>query len=263
MGIDKYSLLVGRDVKINNYITLKVPTVKEILKYGQNKYFELVSLLTSTSYQHLLYFHENGKDYRDIDDYTVFLLSISQITSEDSYMVFKNLDITKLQLSTKNKENEEDNNINNTNNTFDDVVVINKEGEIVIDECTYYIIVDYLREMCGLERIHRIAGNEATYDIYIREARREIEIERMKKERGINTNSNIDIIYPLISTLCNSVGFKYKHNEIENQSFYLLVDSANRLKAIEHAQNLMRGIYGGTIDPNNVKDKEINYWRKL
>ena len=43
------SLMRGRDFKINDKITIHMPSVGDIIDYGEQKYFQLVYLFCSTS----------------------------------------------------------------------------------------------------------------------------------------------------------------------------------------------------------------------
>lgn len=45
--IDELQLYFGDDYVINDYISLKQPTIDQIVKYGERKYFSMIHTLTA------------------------------------------------------------------------------------------------------------------------------------------------------------------------------------------------------------------------
>lgn len=66
------SLMRGRDFKINDKITIHMPSVGDIIDYGEQKYFQLVYLFCSTSSDYKAQLDSVGIDWQKISDFEMF-----------------------------------------------------------------------------------------------------------------------------------------------------------------------------------------------
>lgn len=245
MELQKYKLLFGEDIQISKHITLHTPSVGELLDFGESNYFNTLFELTSTSYQLMLFFHDNGVDYVTVPDYQVFLLLFDNIPRENINFFIPSLKDQEIFLAKSLDTGHK--------------VLLNKDNEVVIDEAIYNQLVAYLREMNKTKREFKIPGNEATRNIYIREARLEVEKSKRKK----NKEENSSALLAIISSLCNHPGFKYDYHTVRNLSIYALLDAYHRIMAIEDYKNLSLGIYTGKIDSSKINKKSIMWNREL
>lgn len=237
-------MLFGLPIKINDNITIHTPTLEEIFDYGESEYFNLVYNLTATSYQLMLHFHENGIDYTQVSDYEVFCLLGSNLPKEETYILFGDLDFSKLQMI-KNTENNK-------------ISFVNDNGETIIDEALYYQIVAHLRVMNNRKREFKIPGNEMTRQIYIREAK----LEREKAKRRPQKEHESALIN-IISGLCNHPGFKYNYSTVKDISIYALFDALKRIQAIDSYNHIMRCMASGFMDTTKVNKKHLDWLRDL
>ena len=86
-------LLYERELKVNDDISIVIPTVREVLEQ-EEEYYGLVSLITATPYDMMVQLDDLGIDFREISDYELFLLSFEAIKSADTHLVFGDLDTT-------------------------------------------------------------------------------------------------------------------------------------------------------------------------
>ena len=64
------SLLRTNQYRINDTISIYVPTVGEIYDYGESEYYQIVQLLTSVPYDLMVQFDDMGVDYETISTTT-------------------------------------------------------------------------------------------------------------------------------------------------------------------------------------------------
>ena len=84
---NKLDLYRGSDVHITDKIIVKQPTIDEIRKFGDIKYFGAVNTLCGTGADFKFQLWQSGIDYTTISDYDLFLIYISKILgSKRSYV---------------------------------------------------------------------------------------------------------------------------------------------------------------------------------
>lgn len=237
-------LLQGKDIKLNDNITIINPTIDEILEYGEEEYWKAVTQITSTSYQYLLFFHKQGINYQDITDYNMFILLAQSMPKDRTQLILKDIDLSELKAVVDQQE--------------EGIVLIDKNENVIIDEAIYYVIVEYIRTINNIKREYRIPGNAHTYDIYVREAEREEQILERKGAQPFES-----LLEPLISALCNHPSFKYDHMSVGQVSLYTLMDSLKRIQLYENYRNLISAIYAGTVDSKSIKKDELNWFKSL
>ena len=66
------SLMMGEDFPINDKIMVRMPTVGEIIRFGEKKYFSLVYLFCSTSSDYKVQLDSIGVDWQDLSDFDMF-----------------------------------------------------------------------------------------------------------------------------------------------------------------------------------------------
>lgn len=131
-------LLYERELKVNDDISIVIPTVREVLEQ-EEEYYGLVSLITATPYDMMVQLDDLGIDFREISDYELFLLSFEAIKSADTHLVFGDLDTTGFERM-----------VNTHNGTL---ALTNKKTGLVIDMAIHYQICEALRAIHHLKRI--------------------------------------------------------------------------------------------------------------
>ena len=156
------NLLYQREYRINDKISVVIPTVGEILE-NEDEYYNIVSMITSMPIDFQVQLDDIGIDYTKIDAWGMFLLFFNVIRSSDTKLVFGDLDLDKLQIM-ENKENGE-------------IVLADYDSDIVIDRVIHDRIATILRKIHHLTKNNRRPGND--------EAKRYmLERERIKLKRN-------------------------------------------------------------------------------
>lgn len=237
----------GNSYYINNDISIKQPTLKEIREYGEKKYFNMICTLCSVGADLKWQLDDIGKDYTQISDYELFYSVLSRrYHKEDTKILFGEiLDFSQMQIIYDKSIDE------------DVMIQILDDGEkIKIDKFVYFSIVNLLRKMHKLKRNDEMPGNETTRQILIDDAREEYEAN---KDKPIKSH-----LFPLISTMVNSKEFKLNNITVFNMNIRAFMDSVARIGKIKNADLLLQSGYSGFgIDLKKIDKEILNYMGEL
>ena len=105
-------------------------------------------------------------------------------------------------------------------------------------------------------------NNKATKEAMIWEDEMNQKVEEEKRKKRDRTKS---FLLPLISSMVNHPGFKYKTSELKEIGIVQFMDSVKRLQTYESATALLKGMYSGFIDISKDKNlqKQINWLKDL
>lgn len=239
MLTNKLLLIKGEPYRITNKVVVNNPTLGEIAKFDEDRYWSLLSQLCATSFDHRLFLEEAGVDYLTIDDWQMFYNSCRALKDEDTQILLPDIEFSKLRPAVVNDSGE--------------VALVDENMEIVINEFVYYELVDFIRKCHGIERNYKIPGNKVARQIYMREAR-----EARERALRNKNKSGESYLEPLISALCNSQGFKYNFDTVWDLPIYTFMDATRRIQKIKSADCLMKGMYGGMLDVSKMNKGQLN-----
>ena len=237
--IDQLQLYFGDPYVINNNITIFQPTVGEIMKYGEKKYYSMVHTLTAISSDMKSQLDDIGLDYEQVEDFQLFMMLAPTLSQESTSILFGNIDFTKLNIY-ENPENGLP-------------MLANKETGLKIDALIYERIVNYLRKVHGLKKKVEHAANRRTKMVLIEEDRRNIELNKNKPYKSFLT--------PLVSSVKVRMG--YTKDYVRDMGIVEFMDDVQRLQIINNADALLHGMYSGMIDTKKINKNEINWMREL
>ena len=230
------NLLYKRQYDINDSIKIGIPNVGEIIE-DEDNYYGIVSTLTAMPIDSMLILDKCGIDFTQINEYELFLLLFDSLKELDTHLVFGDLDLTKFETSVSSQNG--------------NVVLYNPDDDIVIDRAIHNKIAMVLREIHHLEKNNRKPANE--------EAKKYM-IERAKKKAMRNKNRNaMSNLEQLIIAMVNTEQYKYNYEETKNLSIYQFNKSVEQIKRKIDYDNLMHGVYSGTVDTDKLSQKELNW----
>lgn len=229
-------LLYERELKVNDDISIVIPTVREVLEQ-EEEYYGLVSLITATPYDMMVQLDDLGIDFREISDYELFLLSFEAIKSADTHLVFGDLDTTGFERMV------------NTHNGA--LALTNKKTGLVIDMAIHYQICEALRAIHHLKKNIKHAGNVEAKDYLLERARKKLKRRRKKAEASQ--------LESLIIALVNTEQFPYKFDEVLDLTIYQFNESVLQVVKKIDFDNRMHGIYAGTISAKNMSQDSLNW----
>lgn len=241
LELDTLGLYFGDPYVINDYITVYQPTIGEVAKYGERKYFSMVHTLTAIPSDMKSQLFDLGIDWEEISDFDLFMMLAPTLPLEATRIVLGDIDLSKLKPYQNNQNGQ--------------IVLANKETGVVIDMLIYERIVNYLRKVHGLKKKVEHAANKYTKRILIDEDRRNIEMNKNKPYKSFLT--------PLVSSVKVRMG--YTKDYIRNMGVYEFFDDIQRIQAIQGADALLNGMYCGMIDTSKIKNKNtiLNWMREL
>lgn len=240
--IDRLKLYFGDDIIINDKIKVSQPTIGQIVEFGERHFYSVLSALTCIpSDMKSELWDTNNTDWQTVDDFELFIMLTRGLTSEDTKLFLGELDLSKM-IPCMNQENGQ-------------ICLYDKEKDIVIDKLIYTRIVTYIREMFNINPKVEKAKNKRTFNIII-------EDDRFRKSLHKNETYKSTLV-PLISSMLNSPGFKYKKNELREVGIVEFMDSVQRIPTIMSATALINGSYCGMADLSKIPKEQFNWLRDL
>ena len=230
------SLLYESSYRINDAISIVIPTVGEVFE-NQDLYYWMISLLTATPYDMMVYLDDKGIDFTEIDDYQLFLWTFMELQNVDASMIFGDLDIGGFVRM-----------VNPQNNT---VVLRNPKTGVVIDRLVHSKICDAIREIHHLKRNYRNPANKASKKYMIQRAR-----EKMKRHKNDESKSQLE---ELIVALVNTEQFHYNFETVKDLTIYQFNESVQQIIKKIDFDNRMHGIYAGTISAKDMSQDDLNW----
>lgn len=242
---DELRIYRGEDFVVSKHITIHQATLNEIADYGETEYYAMLYQLTATPQSMKSQLWDMEIDYTKITPYELFYNLLYKLyPQEKTSILFGELDFTKFQVMKRNDNGE----------ILLFQIVDNEE--VIIDEFTYNVIMDYLRKAHFIEKDEKIPANNTTKMILIEDAREEL----LK-----NTNKvNHSLLKNLISSMINYEGFKYNHSQVWDMKINAFMDSVKRISKIKNADLLLQSGYSGFgINLKDVSTKQLDWLGEL
>lgn len=222
---------------INDDIHVLIPTVGEILDFGEDDYYTLVSTITAMPIDMMAELDDVGVDFTQISDYELFLIMFNGIKGSDTSLIFDNLDLSGFEAAI-NKEN-------------DEIVLFDKTTGIVIDRSIHNMIASALRKIHHLEKNTKRPGNDEAKAYLIERAK----LKRKRKRRSRKSSE----LEGLIVAMVNTEEFKYKFNEVKDLTIYQFNECVKQIIKKVDYNNRMIGVYSGTVDAKQISQDDLNW----
>lgn len=230
------NLLYKKEYKINDDISVVIPTVKNIIN-DEDSYFNLVTLFTSMPIDLMVQLDDIGVDYTSINEWDLFLMLFDGIQEQDTGLILKDINLKSFEPA-----------INESNKQ---IVLVDRETDVIIDRVILNQIATVLRKIHHLEKNKRKPGNDEAKKYLLERA-------RIKAQR--NRNRKIDSkLESLIVAMVNTEQYKYDFEGTLELSIYQFNESVKQvIKKVEY-DNKMYGIYTGNINPKELGEDELSW----
>ena len=238
---DELKMYFGEPYCINDKIVVYIPTIGEIVEFGEKEYYSMIHTLTCIPSDMKSRLDDIGIDYMEISDFELFRILSKSLPQELTRLVLGDLDLSKFEEF-----------LNNSNN---EVVLYDVENDIVIDKLIYTKMVDYIRKVHNIKPKVEKAANKTTKRILI-----QLDRDRIKKSKDEPYKSQLKV---LISAMMRYPGFKYKKNELKECGLYEFMDTVQGAQIYVSSTSLLQGSYSGMIDTSKIDKKEFNWMRSL
>ena len=226
---------------VNGKIIIKMPTIGNIIAYGEKKFYETLNIFITNTTSYRLALWDSGIDWNEISDFDLFCMLYKNTDAGAIKLLFDGLDLNKFELVKKN----------------DCITLYNIDDDIEINEDVYQYIHQYFQEIFNIFPEEKITRDKTLKELYIRKDR--IEFERQKNSKDKSSSS----IQSLISACVNHPGFKYKLSELKSLGICEFYDSVKRLQIYESSTALMKGMYSGFVDSSKLSSDDYNFMKEI
>jgi len=234
---NKKSLLNLDSVDIIPNLSVRIPTVGEILEDEQH-YYSIVSSLTTTPFQYMVQLDDMGIDYTKITEYELFKMIFPIYAQSDLSILFGNLNTSDFGVY-----------INQQDNTQ---VIYSPQNNIIIDELIYNDLADTIRKINLFEKVKSKPGNESA---------RKYLLEKERKKQKRNAKKPYEpYLENLVIALVNTSEFPYNYDSCMDLSIYRFNQSFKQIQHKIAFDNTMVGVYAGTVDTSKMGNKDILSW---
>lgn len=226
-----------REARINDNIVILIPTVGEILEFGESDYYALINSLTAMPIDMIAELDDVGVDFTKIDEYELFFILFNGLKEVDTSLVFGDLNLRAFSPAI-NKANGE-------------LVMFDDVNGIVIDRGIQHMISDTLRKIHHLTKNTKKPGNDAAKEYMIQRAK----LKRRRKKRR-EKDSNLE---QLIVGMVNTEEFKYRFDDVKDLSIYQFNESVRQVIKKIDFNNRMIGVYAGTVSAKDLSQDELTW----
>ena len=234
---NKKSLLNATSVEIVPNLSLRIPTVGEILE-DEDKYYGIVSSLTASPFQYMVQLDDMGIDYTQITDYQLFMMLFPMYAQSDLSLLFGDLNTSDFNVY--------------VNQDDDNQVIYSPSNNIVIDELVYNDLADMIRKINLFEKVKSKPGNESARKYLL-------EKERKKQKRNAK-KPRFPYLEKMVIALVNTSEFPYNYETCMDLSIYKFNQSLQQIQRKIAFDNTMVGVYAGTVDTSKMTDKDALSW---
>jgi len=229
------NLLYEKQYAINDSIHIIIPTVGQIID-NEDAYYGLVSVLTAMPVDLMVQLEDAGIDFMSINEYELFLLMFAGLKSQDTSLIFGDLDLSKFKMA-----------VNEQNGT---IVLLDEEHDIKIDRAVHGQIAAVLRKIHHLERNNRKPANNEAKRFMLERAREKLRRRTRKEDSQLES---------LIIAMVNTEQYKYDFEGTRELSIYQFNESVRQvIKKVDY-DNRMYGVYTGTINAKELSQDDLNW----
>ena len=239
-AIDTLALLSGKQVKITDKIIYSQPKLFDVIKFGEQEYYQILSNMTAIPSDMKSVLWDAGIDWMEFSDMELFYAMTQNMPIEKTSMFFPEVDFSTFEL------------IKNQN---DDLAMYSSKQDIIIDQFIFAKMQSCLCKSHGIKKKVERAGNQLTKRILIDEDRQNREYNKNKPFK-----SNL---YGLISAMVNYAGFKYNYDTVWDLTMFQFMDAVQRARLIDSTNHLLNGVYAGTVDSKKIKNEKFNWMREV
>ena len=237
--IQKPNLLRVDDYRINEKVSVHVPSVDEIFDFGDQKYYSIVQSLVSTPFDLMVELDDVGIDYETITNYQLFMLMFESIAmnEKDTSILFGDLNLKNFKEADNLKNGER--------------VLWDQENNIIIDRLIAWEICNAIRKIHFWEETLERAGNAEAKRYLLERKRREKQKLAKKPYKSFLEN--------MIISLVNTEEFPYNYETVGGLNVYKLNASWRQISKKKHWEQTMNGVYFGTVDTTKINLEKINW----
>ena len=241
LEVDELALYFGDPYVVNDYITITIPKVGEVVKYGEKQYYSMIQTVTAipSEMKSQLWDMEPSLDWTQITDFQLFMMLAPSLSQDKTSIIFGDLNFQALR-PFSNPQN-------------DTVFLGDPETGVIIDELAFGKIHSYLCSAHNLTKKVEKAANEYTKKFMIDEDRQKILHNAKQPYKSF--------LKPLISSVKCRMGYTLDY--VKNMGLCEFFDDLSRLQIIVNADALLQGSYSGMVDTSKIPKSSFDWCREI
>lgn len=228
--------LYKNEIKINEKIAVRIPTVGYIIDH-EDEYYSTVFSLTATPFDVMVMLDDAGIDFTTINDWDLFCMLFPKIQEKDTSCIFKGFDIKNMKPATKSGTNT--------------IVFYDFDNDIVIDKRTFLLIGNALRFINNMKKTNKRPANEESKRYLL-----QLNREKLQRRRNKNNKSQIE---DRIIAMVNRNEFPYDFDSVRNLSILQFNLSYEQICHKTVFDNTMIGCYAGTVKAKDLSPSQLSW----
>ena len=254
ISFDRLRMYFGEPLVIDfedlkGVITVYSPTIGDIIEFGERRFYQTLTTLTTNTTANRLMLWDAGIDWNEISDFELFSMLIQTVDQEVSKLFFGEVDITKFERMARMKDDKQE------------LILYNQESDIEINERAYFYISQYLRAIFNYYPEEKLTDSGYLKKWYIDADKRQ---KKLDEEMAIKKGSDFSSAFQAqISSFISHPGTKYKLRELKEVGVCEFFDTLQRLQIYESATACMKGMYSGFVDGKKIKPEDYNFMREI
>lgn len=239
LEVDELQLYFGSPYIVNDYVTVRIPTIGEVVEYGEKRYYGMIQRITAIPSDMKASLWDMKLDWTQVENFQLFMMLAPTLPKEETSIIFGDLDLQAMR-PFENKQN-------------DTIFLANPETGVIIDELAYGKIQSYLCAAHNITKKVEKAANEYTKKFMIDEDRQKIAYQAKQPYKSM--------LRPLISAVKCRMGYTLDY--VKQMGLFEFFDDLNRLSIITQSDALLHGSYSGMIDTSKIPKKNFDWTRPI
>ena len=234
---DEAKILRGKDIVLNDVITITQPTVGDIVDFGEQEFFANLYSFCAIPSDMKSVLDDAGLDFMKVTDWQLFLMLTRDMNFTATSLIIPTVDFSKYELMQVGDTEE----------------IVLSDGKDVITEQMYAEFIPYVRAQVGYTLKREKAANKATKLVLIEE-------DRAKRQASAASNKKYEsLINSMVISLVNTEEFSYKYSEVYDATFYQLLKSFAQIQKKKAACALYQGSMSGFVDTSKINKSNFSW----
>lgn len=236
---DELSLYFGAPYTINEYITITLPNIGDVVAFGEKAYYSMIQTLTAIPSDMKSVLWDSGLDWCEVDDFQLFMMLCQSMPKSKTSIILGDVDLQSMR-PFENKQNGE-------------IVLYDQQSGAIIDELAYKKICSYLCKAHNITKKVERAINEFTKKILIDEDRQRIATSQSQPYKSF--------LMPLITAVKCRQGYTLDY--VKQMGLYEFFTDLSRLNIIVSTDALLSGMYSGFCDTSKIPRSQFDWCREI
>ena len=253
----KLFLLSGSDLHITHSVTVKHPTVADVLSlnrgyFCEELYWSYVSVIMSDPYDYMVYLDDNGLDYERCSEFQVFVMRLLDAQADK----LSKKDDTADMMCDAMKFFFGDHDFKVVTLDGQPYLVDNQDSSWVMNDQIFSTAVNFIFELNCLERTERI--NPATSG-HKRILIQDMRDEQKRKAKAPVTDKPVTMIADALSAVLAGGSGSITPENYACTHIHQLLSTSHAVQRKMVVQSLLNGIHVGMIKSDKISNDELRW----